>query len=257
MKTALITGGAGGIGNPIVKLLSNQGFQVIIWGRDKKKFDSLYSQLSSVETDRIVFHSIDVRDPKQVKEGIQRLKALDTLINMAGVVWPIGKAADVDLEKFKMAFDINFFGTLYACVFAIPLLLKSPAGKIINFAGGGSAYARENHSAYGCSKTAIVRLTENLGLEYPQLDINTLAPGAHKTPMWNDETFDQEPKQWSDMDELIAFIDFLFSDRSKGITGKFLHFKDKIEENSKNFLQNSDLYTLRRIDDFQFFKLKK
>ncbi|OGJ49578.1 hypothetical protein A2335_04245 [Candidatus Peregrinibacteria bacterium RIFOXYB2_FULL_32_7] len=257
MKTVLIIGGAGGIGSFIVKFLLKKNYKVIIWGRSQEKFNILRNQFKLKEVDRIIFDTIDVSDKMRVQEGMQRIKSLDLLINMAGVVWPIGKTAEVNLEQFKTAFEINFFGTLYVCYFAIPLLLKSSQGKIINFAGGGSAYSRENHAAYGCSKTAIVRLTENLSLEYPQLDINIIAPGAHKTPMWQDETFDAKPEQWSNIDELIEFIDFLVSEESNGITGKFLHFKDNRKNMLEKIKQNSDLYTLRRIDDFNFSKIIK
>lgn len=254
MKTVLITGGTGGIGSQIVQFLLAKQYRVIIWGRSQTKFDTFESALDKATLEQVTFQTVDVSNHAEVELAFQKINNLDLLINAAGVVWPIGKIAEVDLAKFKASFDINFFGTLNTCHYAIPLLLKSPHGKIINFSGGGSAFARENHAAYGCSKTAVVRLTENLALEYPDIDCNVIAPGAHKTPMWNDETFDQEPKQWANMGELLEFIDFLVSETSNGITGKFLHFKDKRDNMLETIQNNSDLYTLRRIDNFQFLR---
>jgi len=253
MKTVVITGGTGGIGSQIVELLLAKNYQVIIWGRSQTKFDMFKSTLNKDSSDQVAFQIVDVSNDTEVEMAFQKIDSLDLLINAAGVVWPIGKTAEIDLAKFKASFEINFFGTLHTCHYAIPLLLKSNHGKIINFSGGGSAFARENHAAYGCSKTAVVRLTENIALEYPAIDCNVIAPGAHKTPMWNDETFDQEPKQWANMDELLEFIAFLISDKANRITGRFLHFKDK-RDDILNLENNADLYTLRRIDNFQFLK---
>ncbi len=257
MKTVLITGGTGGIGSNIVKFLLKTNNKVIIWAREEKKFNTLCTQLTKEELNNLTFDSIDVSDKDKVKEGTQKLDTLDILINTAGCLLPIGKTAEVDLDQFKKAVETIFLGTLHACYFTIPLLLNSSKGKIINFSGGGSAYGRENHAAYGCSKTAVVRLTENFSIEYPTLDINVIAPGMHKTPLWKEETFDKEPAQWANMNELIEFIEFLVSDQSNGITGRFLHFKEKGMETLRKAKQDPDLYKLRRVDDFKFSKLKE
>ena len=77
--------------------------------------------------------------------------------------------------------------------------------------------------------------------------------------MWKDEVFDLEPKKWGNMDHLIDFFRFLINDKSNGINGRFINYKD--DWNKIDFIRkiknNPEFLTLRRIDDFQFTKLKK
>ncbi len=219
----LITGATGGIGQEICRALAPH--KIIALGTK----------------------DVDVSDPLQVKELFLKIKKLDVLINCAGILGPVGKFEENNLDKWVKTVEINFLGTVYTSYFAIPLLKKSRRGKIINFAGGGSAFPRLYHTAYGSSKTAVVRFTETLAQEYPEFDINVIAPGAYKTKIWNGETYDKEPKNWGDINRLKAFIKFLVSKKSDGITGKFIHYKDNWEDFKKNKL-SKEILTLRRVE---------
>jgi len=219
----LITGATGGIGSELTHALSSHNI-IALSTKD-----------------------LDVADPAQVKKYFSKLKKLDVLINCAGILGPVGKFEENDLKKWVKAIEVNFLGTVYTSYFAIPLLKKSRRGKIINFAGGGSAYPRLYHTAYGSSKTAVVRLSETLAQEYPSLDINAIAPGAYKTKIWNGETHDKEPKQWGNISRLKSFVKFLISKKSDGISGKFIHYKDNWENFNKIKL-SKDILTLRRIE---------
>lgn len=219
----LITGATGGIGKEICQTLSPH--KIIALGTK----------------------DIDVSNKDNVKKLFSKLKKLDVLINCAGILGPVGKFEDNDLNNWDKTIQVNFLGTVYTTYFALPLLNKSKRGKIINFAGGGSAYPRLFHSAYGASKTAIVRFTETLAQEYPKLDINVIAPGAYKTKIWDGETYDKEPDHWGDFDRLKSFIKFLVSKKSNGISGKFIHYKDDWENFKKNKL-SKHVFTLRRVE---------
>jgi NAD(P)-dependent dehydrogenase (short-subunit alcohol dehydrogenase family) len=219
----LITGATGGIGREICRGLTPH--KIIALGTK----------------------DLDVSNKLQVKNFFSKIKKLDVLINCAGILGPVGKFEENDLKKWVKTVEINFLGTVYTSYFAVPLLKKSRRGKIINFAGGGSAYPRLYHSAYGSSKTAVVRFTETLAQEYPKLDVNVIAPGAYKTKIWNGETYDKEPKKWGDFNRLKKFIKFLVSEKSDGITGKFIHYMDKWEGFKKSKL-SKDVFTLRRVE---------
>lgn len=254
----LITGGTGGIGSNIVKSLIKEGHQVKIWDIDPERFENLKKEISTNQ-ENLSFEKVDVSDQTEVQKASGKIPKLDIMINAAAVLWPVEPFMESNLEKLEKSMKISLWGTIYACHSLIPILKKSQNGKIVNFGGGGAANARENHMAYGLSKTAVVRFTENLALENPEICVNAIAPGAQKTNMWNDEKHDEEPEKWGDMNALMEFVKFLISEKSNGITGRFINYKD--DWNKPDFIEkiksDPNFLTLRRIDDFQFTKMKK
>lgn len=239
-KVFIITGATGGIGSEITKCLSADN-EVIACGRDEKLLDLLKTGFG-VKT--VV---CDVTKEESIKELFLSIKDLDVLINCAAILYPVEKFGNCSLKDWKKNIEVNLVGTANMIHYALPFLLKSKRGKIINFSGGGGAYGRENHTAYASSKCAVVRFSESLAMEYPELDINSIAPGAYKTNMWKDEKHDKEPDTWGDMNRLKDFFKYLCSDKSDGITGKFIHYKDNWESFGKNTLAK-DMFTLRRVE---------
>jgi short-subunit dehydrogenase len=239
----IITGAAGGIGAELTSHLINKN-EIYAFSRSEKNLKILKQK---IKNKNLKTFTLDVANKNQVKKAVSGIGQIDAVINCAAVLAPVGSFLENDLEEWKKTIEINLLGTVNVCYYTMPFLNKSRRGKIINFAGGGSAYPRLNHSAYSVSKTAVVRFTEDIALENPELDINSIAPGAHKTNMWISETFDKEPENWGDMKRLKNFIDFLISEESDGLTGKFIHYKDSWENFDLNKL-GEDIYTLRRIE---------
>ncbi|OGK56425.1 hypothetical protein A3J15_02125 [Candidatus Roizmanbacteria bacterium RIFCSPLOWO2_02_FULL_38_10] len=244
----LITGASGGIGSALAKHLIKK-HAIIAVAYDKKKLQASKKNFDSyTESSNLDIFALDISDLSSMKRFSTKFKEpLDVLINCAGVLTPVGKLLDNDLKVWKHNIEINLFGTVQMCYYMISHLLKSRHGKIINFSGGGSAYPRSFHTAYASSKAAVVRFTETLAQEYPSLDINVIAPGAHKTGMWADETHDDEPQNWGDQEQLLKFIDYLISEKSDGITGRFIHYKDDWNKFNPEKM-SKDIYTLRRIE---------
>jgi len=232
----LITGAMGGIGSELVKFLSRDN-QVIAVGR----------RVESVKNKKVDYLSVDVASRLEVAKMFAKIDSLDVLINCAAILGPVSLFGESDLKLWEDTIRVNLMGTVYTSYYALPLLLKARRGKIINFSGGGSAAARIFHSAYGSSKTAVVRFSETVAAEYPDLDINAIAPGAYKTNIWAGETHDKEPDVWGDMDRLKMFIGFMCSEKSDGISGKFIHYKDNWESFSWKDLENG-MFTLRRVE---------
>ena len=189
----------------------------------------------------------DVSDCKGLADALSPYPRLDGLVNAAGVLGPVSLFADCDFAEWKKTIEVNLVGSAAACHFAIPRLLKSRRGKIVNFSGGGAAGVRQRHTAYAASKAAVVRLTETIAAEYPQIDANSIAPGAHKTGIWATEVYDKEPQKWADKGRFCDTVSFLLSEKSDHISGKLIHIYDKWEE-FKPDITNGELYTLRRIE---------
>src|SRR3989344_2464323 len=138
IKNILITGGAGGIGSYISKRLVEDGHRVIIWGINYGNFEKLKKTITK-NRDNISFVKVDLSNKKEIKIAAKKIDSLDVLINAVAVLWPVKPFLESDLIEIKKSLDISMWGTIYACYFLMPILKKSSQGKIINFAGGGSA----------------------------------------------------------------------------------------------------------------------
>lgn len=258
MKQIVITGGTGGIGRKISKAMVEAGHAVVVWGTKPETFEEVKEDITKNQ-ELFSFQKVDVSDAAQVAAAAKQLVQVDVLINAAAVLWPVEMFLDTKLDELRTAVNVNLFGTVNACYSLLPLLQKSARGKIINFGGGGAADGRKSHMAYSISKTAVVRFTENISLEYPEIDANVIAPGRHKTDMWKEETYDPEPKDWADSDRLIALFNFLMSEDSNGVQSKFINYRDDWDKSDfvTKMKQDPDFLTLRRVDDFKFTAVAK
>jgi NAD(P)-dependent dehydrogenase (short-subunit alcohol dehydrogenase family) len=181
---------------------------------------------------------------------------------------PIGPAMLAEPEPWQRVVAVNLNGTFLTLRAFYSLLQKAPRrAKVIAFSGGGSTSPRPNFSAYGVSKTAVVRLVETLAEEWrgQAVDINTVAPGAIFTRM-TEEVLAQDPavagaveyeralKQPRDngpaLAKVLGLVEFLLSERSDGISGKLLSAPwdpwARLEQYRQE-LAASDIYSLRRI----------
>lgn len=112
----------------------------------------------------------------------------DVVINCAAVQKPIGNSWSVPLKSWEKTVKINLLGSFIVVRAAVRQMIKKGYGSIIMFSGGGAAYSRPNFSAYGVSKTGVLRMVEIVAEElklagYPNIIINAVAPGAVKTRM--------------------------------------------------------------------------
>ena len=114
------------------------------------------------------------------------------LINNAGINTPLGKTWEIDIDQWKYHFNVNFFTPVSLINLLIPYFINQGNGAIINISGGGATKPMPYFSPYSASKTALVRLTENIGLELKDFNIsaNAIAPGFLATGIHNDSISD-------------------------------------------------------------------
>lgn len=243
----VITGGSRGIGGMLAENLAGEHEVFVI---------SKKATASKSNSKKIVSYAADVADEKAVQKVFNEIGGFDALVNCAGVLGPVGSFEGNELKLWKETITTNLFGTVVCTKLAIPFLKKRRNGKIVNFAGGGAAFPRVYHSAYASSKAAVVRFTENLAKDFEKdgasIDVNVIAPGAHKTGLWEQESFDKPPSEWADPKLVVKLVKFLLSSKSNGVSGKFIHVKDDYEKLAAG--SGEDLFTLRRIDDRSFYK---
>ncbi|NQV18385.1 MAG: SDR family oxidoreductase [Armatimonadetes bacterium] len=271
-KVIIITGASEGIGFSVAKHLSSLNAQLILLSRNESK---LKVSVSKLDNRRHKYFSVDVGEAQEVKNLFIKLQKKNTaiygLINCAGIFGGIGRLDTVPPEVFFKAIKTNLLGTYNMCNFGLSLLKKSTHSKIINFSGGGAASLFPNYTGYACSKIAVVKLTENIAEEYKNenIDVNVIAPGFIKTNLANQtlkagksgagnfyqKTLDMLNCEGIPVEHTLNLVEFLLSERSNGITGKFisapwddwddLTFQQKLRT-------DKDFCTLRRIDDKYF-----
>ncbi|MFI8660594.1 SDR family NAD(P)-dependent oxidoreductase [Rhodococcus qingshengii] len=166
--TALVTGGASGIGAASAKLLTERGVRVV-----------------TADLAEGADEQLDVSDPTEVDALRTRLGRVDILINSAGIVGPSALLVDVDLAAWQRTFRINVEGTFLMCRAFVPGMVASGWGRVVNLASIAAKDGNPNQSAYSASKAAVVALTKSLGKEVATTGVlvNAIAPAAVESPM--------------------------------------------------------------------------
>ncbi|WP_317897660.1 SDR family oxidoreductase [Aurantibacillus circumpalustris] len=185
-KTALVTGAASGMGKAIAQLFAKEGANVIVADLHQNEIDEVVNTIT-IDGGKALGVLCDVSNEKDIKKmfnaAVAHFKTVDVLINNAGIMddfMPIDQVSN-DLWNRIMAVNVN--GPMYACRFAVPIMLKQESGVIVNIASVGGLYGARAGVAYTASKHAVVGLTKNIGFMYAQKGIrcNAIAPGGVNT----------------------------------------------------------------------------
>src|ERR1700741_941358 len=206
-KTAIITGGASGIGLAVSKLFAQQGANVHIFDlnyqRAKEETDNI-----SKEGGNATAHEINIADQSKVKKligDIASLGTLDILVNNAGIAH-IGKAATTKEEDFDHIYSVNVKGT-YNCIHAaIPSMQKKRNGVILNIASIASSVGIPDRFAYSMSKGAVVGMTLSVARDYIRDGIrcNCISPARVHTPFVDGFLAKNYPGKEKEMFEKLA-----------------------------------------------------
>lgn len=188
-RTALVTGGTGGIGYEIAKSFVKAGAHVVITGRTQSKIDKVVAELrQATETDRIEGIEFNMKDVKSIPEFWERLVNLvpshkiDILVNNAGVTGDHFSTTTED--QYDNILDTNLKGVYFLCQRMGQYMIDNKIhGNILNIASSSSI--RPANSAYGVSKWGVRGLTEGLGRTLAPHDIvvNAIVPGQTVTNM--------------------------------------------------------------------------
>ena len=137
----------------------------------------------------------------------------------------------------------------------LPFFKESRSGRIVNFGGGGAAYAYPDFLPYALSKVSIIRMTENMASElkiegFKDIFVNSIAPGAVKTQML-EEVLSKGGivKTTVDISEPIALIKFLILNNNPNINGRFIHSRD--DYNDIELFDDPENLMLRRIENWK------
>ena len=230
-RTALITGGSGGIGLSIVEKLIKNKIKVIILDINSPNKKILLNKL-------VEFKKIDLSDYKNLqiclKEIRKKYKKIEYIINAAGVLW---FDKDIGLEKIRLdtwekVLSINLSSIVVVLQSILPLMKKNKFGSIVHISSI-DALSGDNkpQDAYGSSKAALLRLSKSISIQYASKNIrsNSILPGPIETPM--QKRWKKNPESKKNLSEVIPLkrvgkptdiansAIFLLSDESSFITG--------------------------------------
>ena len=185
-KVALVTGAPKRIGRSVALSLAAEGADVIInYRNSKKEADEAAAQISAMGR-RALAVQADVSKRNDVRTMFAAVEKefgrLDILVNNAGMFFS-AKFEDLTEEQWDRILDTNLKSQFLCCQAAAPLLRRSGAGRIINFASLGGLLAWPSYTHYCVSKAGVIMLTRCLARALaPEITVNAIAPGTISFP---------------------------------------------------------------------------
>ena len=231
-KNIIVTGASGGIGNSIVKKLSDFGANILATGTKIEKLEELKSKYKNIN-----FIKFDISHSDKIEEFIDNATNelggnLDCIINNAGLTQD-NLAIRMSLEEWRKVIDINLTSTFLLSKFAIKKMLKNKSGKIVNITSVVGHTGNLGQANYTASKAGIVAMSKSLAIEYAKknININCISPGFIKTAMTDkiDEKFKEliiskiPSARLGEPDDVANAVLFLASDQSNYINGETIH----------------------------------
>lgn len=232
-KVAIVTGAGSGIGKATAMLFASEGAEVVcadIAGADKTAGEIGASAIA-VSVD--VSKAADIQ--AMVNAAKDRFGRLDVVFNNAGIEGEQAPTADCSEENFDRVIAVNLKGVFLGMKYAIPVMLETGGGAIINNASVAGLVGFPNIPAYGASKGGVVQLSKTAALEYATqgIRVNAICPGVIWTPMVERFTGSTEEgrrefsmlepvERMGKPEEVAAMVLFLASDESSFVTGAAL-----------------------------------
>ena len=193
-QTAVITGGAQGIGLAIAERFLDSGASICLWDRDEFLVNETKIRLE--KKGRIEAIVADVSDIESVKKASEQTKSafgsIEILICNAGISGPNMKLWEYPPDEWQKVIDVDLTG-VYNCLHVVsPFMIEKKYGRIVNIASIAGKDGNPNAGPYSAAKAGVIALTKSLGKELASYDIsvNCVTPAAAKT-----QIFDQMSKE--------------------------------------------------------------
>jgi gluconate 5-dehydrogenase len=236
-KTALLTGGAGGIGKALAIGLCNAGAQVAICDVALDRAAAIAKELTDQGQKAQAF-KLDLTNMQSLKDCVEEVaKAfgkIDILVNCAGVNKREGYL-DVQEKTFDFIMNVNLKGTYFITQAVVHHMIKAGGGKIVNFSSHNAQGMLGGVSVYGATKAAVSALTRSMAIEWAKFNIqaNAVAPGHILTELtqvtWDHPERSKYLRERIAMrrpgtpEEIVGMVLMLCSPASNYMTGQTYH----------------------------------
>ncbi len=180
-KTAVVTGGARGIGFAICQRLLQSGASVRIWDADLKAANAAAGELGC-SADQVELTSED-SVAEATKSALAEGGRIDILVNNAGIAGVTDKTWKIPPEEWRRVVDVNLIGPYLTCSNVVPHMMERGSGRIVNIASIAGKEGNPNASHYSASKAGVIALTKSLGKELAETGIlvNCITPAVIET----------------------------------------------------------------------------
>ena len=183
--TALITGGASGIGLAVAGRVTAEGGVVTLWDVEQTKVDAAQAKFGLKARAK----RVDIANAEEVKRAAKDAETamghIDILVCSAGVAGVNADVVDYPIDEWKRVFDVNINGLFYCNRYVGQLMKARGYGRIVNVASVAGKEGNPRASAYSASKAAVIGFTKSLGKELAKdgVTVNAVAPAVIETPM--------------------------------------------------------------------------
>lgn len=183
-RTAIVTGGASGLGKATAARLVAEGATVVLWDLNAEALAAAKADVGALE----VF-ALDVSDQaavaKAAAESAAKLGKVDILIASAGITGATAPVHEYPIDSWQRVIDINLNGLFYCCRAVVPFMLAGGYGRIVNVSSVAGKEGNPNASAYSASKAGVIGLTKSLGKELATkgIIVNAITPATFESPI--------------------------------------------------------------------------
>jgi len=220
-KRVAITGAFGTLGTAVVGRALAEG--ALVAALDHAAAPKSPSEFG----DAVLIGGVDLADAQGAKSALaqaaEALGGLDALVNIAGgFAWE--KIEGSSLDTWDRMFRMNLLTAVAASQAALPWVLKSPSGRIVNIGAAGAIKAELGKGAYAASKSGVMRFTEALAEELKErgITVNALLPSIIDTPPNRADMPKADFERWVKPEQIADVIAFLISDHARAITGALI-----------------------------------
>lgn len=224
MKTAIVTGGTGGLGRALAPRLIAQDYRLAITYLIPEEAEALENELAP-DPEQVFLRRVDSSDPEAVtafvKDAAGRFGAVDALVALVGG-WAGGKdVEETDDVRFERMIDLNLRSTFYAVRAVLPILRAAGRGRIVTVGSRAAVDNPSGQAAFNLAKAGVVSLTKSVANELRGTEItaNALLPSLINTPATREAMPYSDYVDWPSPDEIAAVIDFMLSDDSAVLNG--------------------------------------
>ena len=190
MPTAIVTGASRGLGLALARALAQRGWNLVVDARGGNALRAATANLAAsvAGTGEVVALAGDVTDDAHRRELVDaavRLGGIDLLVNNASLLGPSPQPplAKYPLDEFRKVYEVNVTAPLALIQLALPVLVESPQGAILNVTSDAGVEGYEGWGGYGSSKAALEQLSKILAAEVPTVAVWWVDPGDMNTQM--------------------------------------------------------------------------
>ncbi len=226
--TAIVTGGARGLGLGIARRLAAEGRRVVVWDMNLADFDPGAAGFTP-----LLAQTVDVGDLRSVTDAFAEVEAaaesVDVLVNSAGINGPIATTWDYPPEQWDRVIRTNLTGVFNCCRTVVPHMRARGHGRIVNIASIAGKEGNPNSCAYSTSKGGVITFTKSLSKELARegILVNCIAPTMAQTDLLKQMTpeFIAATKakipmgRFLEVDEVAAMVSWIASPECSFTTG--------------------------------------